>query len=123
MYGDDELYHGGLSIRTTLDTTMQLAARTALREGLETYDRRHGYRGALGQIELEEGWETRLEEFTLPRDLDAGWMGAVVLSLTAEAAEIGFADGPFCVALTTPSLALCHASVFLFLLYAEFHDS
>ncbi|MBO6729853.1 MAG: penicillin-binding protein 1A [Maricaulis sp.] len=93
MYGDEELYHGGLSIRTTLDTTMQLAARQALRDGLETYDRRHGYRGALGQIELEEGWETRLEEFTLPRDLDAGWMGAVVLSLSADAAEIGFADG------------------------------
>ncbi len=93
MYGDDELYHGGLSIRTTLDTTMQLAARQALRDGLETYDRRHGYRGELGQIELEEGWETRLEEFTLPRDLDAGWTGAVVLSLTDAAAEIGFADG------------------------------
>lgn len=93
MYGDEELYHGGLSIRTTLDTTMQLAARQALRDGLETYDRRHGYRGALGQIELEEGWETRLEEFTLPRDLDAGWMGAVVLSLSVDAAEIGFADG------------------------------
>jgi penicillin-binding protein 1A len=43
LYGEDELYDGGLSIRTTLDTRMQLAARSALRNGLETYDRRHGY--------------------------------------------------------------------------------
>jgi len=48
MYGYDELYEGGLSIRTTLDTRLQLAGRKALRDGLEAFDRRHGYRGPLG---------------------------------------------------------------------------
>ena len=36
---------GGLSIRSTLDSNLQLIAQTALRAGLETYDRRHGWRG------------------------------------------------------------------------------
>jgi len=45
MYGEDELYEGGLSIRTTLDTSMQLEGRRALRRGLEMMDRRHGYHG------------------------------------------------------------------------------
>ena len=39
LYGSDELYSGGLSIRTTLDTSMQLAGRRALRRGLELLDR------------------------------------------------------------------------------------
>jgi membrane carboxypeptidase/penicillin-binding protein len=33
-----------LSIRSTLDSNLQLIAQTALRAGLETYDRRHGWR-------------------------------------------------------------------------------
>ncbi|MFY0637735.1 penicillin-binding protein 1A [Maricaulis maris] len=93
LYGEDELYDGGLSIRTTLDTRMQLAARDALRGGLESYDRRHGYRGALSTIELGEGWAERLAEADIPRDLDDGWLQAVVLETSAGAARIGFLNG------------------------------
>lgn len=93
MYGEDELYDGGLSIRTTLDTRMQMAARRALRDGLEAYDRRHGYRGALGNIELGEGWEERFDEVTIPRDLDDGWAPALVVDVSDTAAQIRFEDG------------------------------
>tara|TARA_R110000868_G_scaffold10138_7_gene49541 strand:- start:13970 stop:16462 length:2493 start_codon:yes stop_codon:yes gene_type:complete len=93
MYGDETLYSGGLSIRTTLDTTMQLAARSALRAGLEDYDHRHGYHGPLAQIELGEGWVDRLSEVTIPRDMDEGWIGAVVLSSTSDRARIGLLSG------------------------------
>ena len=93
MYGEDELYDGGLSIRTTLDTSMQLAARQALRDGLEAYDRRHGYRGALASIELGNGWGERFAEVDIPADLDEGWMPAVVLETTVDQARIGFAGG------------------------------
>jgi len=93
MYGEDELYDGGLSIRTTLDTNMQLAARRALRDGLEAYDRRHGYHGPLETIEMGEGWEERFAAVETPRDLDEGWMSAVVLETTGLEARIGFLNG------------------------------
>ncbi|PWE17308.1 penicillin-binding protein [Marinicauda salina] len=92
-YGEDQLYDGGLSIRTTLDTTMQLTARRALRNGLEDYDRRHGYRGPLTQLETLDDWAAQLAEFEPPADLDEGWTVAVVLDLTAEDARIGLLNG------------------------------
>jgi len=69
LYGKDELYSGGLSIRTTLDTGLQLAARKALRDGLEAYDRRHGYRGPLAKFDNFDDWKKRLAEFESPKDI------------------------------------------------------
>ena len=46
-FGEDMLYAGGLSVRTTLDPELQHAARKALQRGLEALDRRQGWRGAL----------------------------------------------------------------------------
>ncbi len=94
-YGDDQLYNGGLSIRTTLDTRLQLAARNALRRGLEAYDRRHGYRGPLGQIEAGQGWADRLDAFgDIPPDINETWRPAVVLEVTAEDVRIGYLVHP-----------------------------
>lgn len=94
-YGEEQLYNGGLSIRTTLDTQLQLAARDALRNGLESYDRRHGYRGPLGEIEAGEGWPERLAAFEdVPSDIDAEWFPAVVLEVTAEHVRIGYLIEP-----------------------------
>ena len=49
-YGYDSLYKGGLSIRTPLNSSYQIEALKALRDGLEEYDRRHGWRGPLVNI-------------------------------------------------------------------------
>jgi len=49
-YGYDDLYKGGLSIRTPLNSQYQIEALKALREGLEQYDRRHGWRGPITNI-------------------------------------------------------------------------
>ena len=46
-FGEDMLYAGGLSVRTTLDPELQHFARMALQRGLEALDRRQGWRGAL----------------------------------------------------------------------------
>jgi penicillin-binding protein 1A len=51
------LSEGGYYMRTTLDPVMQSAARVALMDGLEHYDRRHGWRGAWGQAPSPTGWE------------------------------------------------------------------
>ena len=39
-YGYDDLYKGGLSIRTPLNSFYQIEALRALRDGLEEYDKR-----------------------------------------------------------------------------------
>lgn len=89
MYGEDELYSGGLSIRTTLDTRLQLAARRALRKGLEAYDQRHGYRGPLGSFEDFNDWKTRLADYPAPPDIGE-WRVALVFEATEAEAKLRF---------------------------------
>lgn len=48
-----DLYTGGYEVITTLDAERQRAARDALRQGLASYDRRHGYRGPENRVEGE----------------------------------------------------------------------
>ncbi|MCQ2913972.1 MAG: penicillin-binding protein 1A [Alphaproteobacteria bacterium] len=52
-YGEDALYKGGLAVMTTVDPEMQKFASIALRNGLIEYDRRHGYRGAFANIDID----------------------------------------------------------------------
>ncbi|MCG8359341.1 MAG: penicillin-binding protein 1A [Kiloniellales bacterium] len=93
LYGEDGLYEGGLSVRTTLDPNLQGIAERALRQGLITYDRRHGWRGPVTRIELAgEDWRTPLEALELPPG-SAPWQLAVVLSLGGRSAEIGLQGG------------------------------
>jgi len=44
-YGENALYRQGLRITTTLDVSLQQAAEKAVRDGLDAYSRRRGYRG------------------------------------------------------------------------------
>jgi penicillin-binding protein 1A len=90
MYGYDELYSGGLSIRTTLDTKMQLNGRRALRRGLEMMDRRHGYRGPLTSWDSLDDWKKRLADFEPPKDIE-DWRVAVVIEVSDKQASLGFA--------------------------------
>jgi len=89
MYGYDELYTGGLSIRTTLDTSMQLNGRRALRRGLEMFDRRHGYRGPLTHWDNLDNWQARLREYEGPKDVE-DWRIAIVLGVEEDKADLGF---------------------------------
>lgn len=45
-------YTDGYSVTLTVDSKKQAAATNALRTGLENYDRRHGFRGAIGQFDV-----------------------------------------------------------------------
>ena len=93
LYGEDELYSGGLSIRTTLDTEMQLAGRRALRTGLEKFDRRRGYRGAIGHFDDFSDWKKRLANFKAPPDI-APWRVALVRSVDKSGAKLSFVSKP-----------------------------
>jgi penicillin-binding protein 1A len=48
----EEAYTKGFRVYTTLDSQHQAAAYEAVRKGMLDYDRRHGYRGPEGFVEL-----------------------------------------------------------------------
>lgn len=50
LYGNNDLFRGGLKFYATLDTRMQAAAEAAVRRGLESLDRRLGFRGPIGAV-------------------------------------------------------------------------
>jgi len=52
QYGEDA-YWQGLNVYTTILSKQQIAAAASLRRGLQAYDRRHGFRGVVGKINLE----------------------------------------------------------------------
>ena len=57
-YGYDNLYKGGLSIRTPMNSKYQKETVHALRKGLESYDKRHGWRGPITNIN-SKNWKNR----------------------------------------------------------------
>ena len=49
-YGFEKLYTQGLSIISPLDVNYQIKAIKSLRKGIENYDKRHGWRGPIGNL-------------------------------------------------------------------------
>ncbi|HZZ35539.1 MAG TPA: PBP1A family penicillin-binding protein, partial [Caulobacteraceae bacterium] len=79
------LTQGGYYMRTTIDPRLQTAARIALMDGLETYDHRHGWRGAWGHVsEIAPGWRQAAMAKTAPAERamgpsrPGGWRAALV---------------------------------------------
>ena len=99
-YGSDALYDGGLAVRTTIDPQFQKAAGDALRHWLVDYDQRHGWRGAISSMAVNDNWadefasveKTLSDNKRLSTDL-APWKPALVLEVKAKAATIGLAGG------------------------------
>ncbi len=74
QYGE-EAYWEGLSVYTTIQSKLQTQAQASLRKGLRDYDRRHGFRGAVGKIDLNSLAQQALS----PEDYDQ----AIELALRA----------------------------------------
>ena len=95
-YGYDSLYKGGLSIRTPMNSNYQIEALKALRDGLEEYDRRHGWRGVLTNIP-KDNWKNDIEKFVPDQSLN--WKLAKVievkkfnLKIELQNKDLGFID-------------------------------
>ncbi len=93
LYGSDSVFENGYVIRTTLDPRIQNIAVKTLEAGIEQYDRKHGYRGALGKIDVSGKWQEKLETFDVKKLYKESWDKAVVLSLSGDAATIGVEHG------------------------------
>ena len=94
VFGKREFFGGGLKIRATLDPDLQAAAESALRKGLEDFDRSKGiWRGSgesLHEADLrtEARWRAALARSKLPSDIP-GWRRAVVTGFEGPDAILG----------------------------------
>ena len=88
-WAGDKAYTDGYSVYTTIDSRLQRAATSAIRNGLIAYDRRHGFRGPEVSLTLPVGgsateWERLLKD--LPPV--GGLRAALVLEVTEQDAKV-----------------------------------
>ncbi|MBB6087472.1 penicillin-binding protein 1A [Wenzhouxiangella marina] len=87
--GAEEAYSGGYRVTTTIESRLQRAADRAVRDGLQAYDRRHGWRGVQQRIEEEALLEPgRIEERLAQIRPVADLVPAVVIESTPELATL-----------------------------------
>jgi len=89
-YGTEAVHERGLRVYTTLNIQMQKAANQAIRDGLHTYDRRHGWRGKppnvlkdnLGKLDSyeDDDWRHAIEK--------GSYVTGMVLSVDDKSATI-----------------------------------
>ena len=97
QFGEDA-YSAGYRVFTTLDGDRQNAARSALRDGLLAYDRRHGYRGVARHFELQpEAGAEDFEDLLKDTKTVGGLLAALVVEVEGQSARIylagqGYAD-------------------------------
>lgn len=99
-FSEDEVWSNGLRVTTTLDPKVVAVATDALRDGLRTYDKRHGWRGILYNVtDSRLGLSAR----DMPKDWGAGIpakaenavgiiRSGIVKSVTADEATIRLID-------------------------------
>lgn len=85
QYGEDKLYGGGMSVRTTLDPRLQRIARRALIDGLVKFDRKQGWRGPVSKIDIAGDWGVPLGAIDIPADLQPWRLGVVLEAQKAKA--------------------------------------
>ena len=78
-YGFKKLYSEGLSIRTPLDVDFQKQAIKSLRNGIEAYDRRHGWRGSIANKIEDKNWKKRIEKIKIDPTLN--WEFAEIIKI------------------------------------------
>lgn len=88
IYGEEQLYGGGLSVRTSLDPNLQILARKTLMDGLIAYDEEHGWRGPVTTIDISGDWGPTLGAVPMLTDVFE-WDLGVVLALNGRDAQIG----------------------------------
>ena len=79
IYGFEKLYSQGLSISTPLRVSYQIQALKSLRKGIEDYDRRQGWRGAIANKIKNKNWPSIISKYKIDPTLD--WRLAEIISL------------------------------------------
>jgi penicillin-binding protein 1A len=98
-YGEEAVKTGGMTIRTTIDPTDQVAAYRAVRKGLREHDKRMGYRGPLANHAQAE-WPGVIEDLGKNNPVQKASPGrrevvkALVTSVDDQTQKIALALGP-----------------------------
>jgi penicillin-binding protein 1A len=93
QFGEQAL-ENGLTIITTVDSQLQGVANQALRQGLQAYERRHGYRGPSGhlspsQMSDQDALLERLDDMPVYGDL----LAAAVTATSEDSAKLLLENG------------------------------
>jgi penicillin-binding protein 1A len=84
----EEAYTDGYTVTLTVDGKKQQVATEALRDGLEAYDRRHGFRGPIGQIDQETLATSELSDLILNYRRVEFLLPAIVKEVNDESGEV-----------------------------------
>ena len=85
-YGFEKIYKQGLTIKTPINLELQAIATQSLREGLEKYDRRKGWRGPILNKKNTINWSEDLEKYKLEKSI--GWDLAIIKKINKFSLEI-----------------------------------
>ncbi len=93
MFGDS-IYTDGFKVYTTIDSKLQNAANTSVRDNVLAYDQRHGYRGpsanlGIPSIDDMEKWQDALRKMPVSNGLEPG----VVMEMTNKSITVLRANG------------------------------
>ena len=89
-YGFEKLYAEGLAIKVPLNIKYQTIALDALRKGIESYDKRHGWRGPITNKFTNKDWKNNLERKKIDPTLN--WNFAEVDSVEENKIVINIID-------------------------------
>lgn len=92
----DETYTRGLNVITTVDSADQDAAYHAVRKGVMDYERRHGYRGPEGYVELPAPGDDRdqaIDDALTDHPDNGEIVAGVVTAASAKEVQAQFLDG------------------------------
>ncbi len=87
-----EIYGSGLNVYTTIDDRLQSTANKALRTALLDYDRRHGYRGVTGKIDLLSVKQDPFEEGLVDKKNIGNLIQGVVKTLGLDSIQVMLPD-------------------------------
>ena len=82
----DKVYKQGFNINIPINLELQKITTNTLREGLISYDKRKGWRGALTNKEYNKNWKNNLDKFNLEKSIN--WQLAIVKKLNKFSVEI-----------------------------------
>ena len=86
----DKVYKQGFNINTPINLSLQQIATESLRDGLISYDKRKGWRGAITNRKYSKNWFKDLDKFYLEKSIN--WNLAIVKKINKFSVEIEIND-------------------------------